>query len=222
MGRQGRCKSAADCTESCQAGIAGTGNGQLDKPKGVAIDEQGNVWAINDVSGGNGEELKLEGGEVKFVRHFDEGAGFEQALSIGDGSVYTIGYTTEPIEQWPIPATESATMTAQFDVPSAMSLAGVSCAAANNCTAVGAYDERSQPYAVPIAHAALAEHWNGHEWAVQQIQAVPGTEDRTQRDLVRLRRRMRRCRRRGSHPGHHDAVCRDVARRYRVECANRA
>ncbi len=34
-------KSEAEtCTEGCQPGIAGTGNGQFDKPKGVAIDEK--------------------------------------------------------------------------------------------------------------------------------------------------------------------------------------
>jgi DNA-binding beta-propeller fold protein YncE len=33
-----------DCTSYCQAGIAGTGAGQLDWPQGVAVDSSGNVW----------------------------------------------------------------------------------------------------------------------------------------------------------------------------------
>ncbi len=35
------------CTTTCQAGIAGSGNGQLDAPRGVAVDKSGNVWVAD-------------------------------------------------------------------------------------------------------------------------------------------------------------------------------
>ncbi len=111
---------------------------------------------------------------MKFERRFAEGASFEQSLGAGNKSIYTIGYTTMPIEQWPIPATTAAAMEPQFDVPSSMSLSSVSCTRANLCIAVGAYDHRSQPFAAPVPNAALAQQWNGHEWEAQHVPSVSG------------------------------------------------
>src|SRR5207244_1067546 len=81
-------KSEAEtCTTSCQAGIAGTGHGQFDVPKSVVVDENGNVWVINDVGSGNIQELKPEANEVKFVRLF---ANYEsgQGIAVGNGTLY--------------------------------------------------------------------------------------------------------------------------------------
>jgi RHS repeat-associated protein len=51
------------CTSSCRAGIAGSGNGQLNEPKGMAIDSKGNFW-ISDQANNNVQEFNKE---YKFV-----------------------------------------------------------------------------------------------------------------------------------------------------------
>lgn len=38
------------CASSCQAGIAGTGEGQLDRPDGIALDANGHVWVAEEGS----------------------------------------------------------------------------------------------------------------------------------------------------------------------------
>ncbi len=51
------------CTSSCRAGIAGSGNGQLNEPKGMAIDSKSNIW-VSDQANNCVQEFNKEG---KFV-----------------------------------------------------------------------------------------------------------------------------------------------------------
>jgi sugar lactone lactonase YvrE len=165
------------CTASCQPGIPGTGNGQFDAPKSVVIDEKGNVWVINSQWAPFGEELRLEGGEVKFVRGFHPEAPFEQGLALGNGSVYSVDGGGNRVDQWPIPGSDTEALVDRYMVPASMVLGGVSCNATTACMAVGAYHElvyvggnQTYPY------ASLAEHWNGHEWEVQPVPSASGAK----------------------------------------------
>jgi tripartite motif-containing protein 71 len=54
------------CTNSCKAGISGTGSGQLSGPLGVAIDSSGNVWVV-DSGNSRVEEFSSEGAYIKSV-----------------------------------------------------------------------------------------------------------------------------------------------------------
>ena len=38
------------CTSGCKAGIAGSGNGQFNTPRGVTVGPNGNVWVTDDVT----------------------------------------------------------------------------------------------------------------------------------------------------------------------------
>ncbi len=51
------------CTSGCRAGIAGSGNGQLNEAKGMAIDSKGNIW-VSDQANNCVQEFNKEG---KFV-----------------------------------------------------------------------------------------------------------------------------------------------------------
>jgi subtilisin family serine protease/sugar lactone lactonase YvrE len=48
------------CESSCQAGIAGSGQGQLDHPQGMALDAKGNVW-VADSANNRLEEFNPKG-----------------------------------------------------------------------------------------------------------------------------------------------------------------
>src|SRR6185437_2678302 len=63
---------------------------------------------------------------------------------------------------WKLQATPRST------TGNAVDLAGVSCARASDCTATGYYFTRQ-------GQRVLAEHWNGHAWAVQRTPNPKGT-----------------------------------------------
>jgi sugar lactone lactonase YvrE len=172
-------KSEAEtCTESCQAGIAGTGNGQFDVPKGVVVDENGTVWVTNAGSGSI-QEFKPEANEVKFVRVFTNTEG-AQAIAVGNGMVYVDDSRFAIVDAYPITAAEGLALD-RFTVPATSALNDVSCSTENTCMAVGAFRERalagepgegeeSRPF------AEMAERWNGHQWAIQSLPSVSGAK----------------------------------------------
>ncbi|MGN6373586.1 MAG: virginiamycin B lyase family protein, partial [Solirubrobacteraceae bacterium] len=63
-----------DCTAYCEAGIEGSGAGQLDWPQGVAVDSSGNVWVAEERNN-RLQEFDAEGKYLKSYGSAGSGAG---------------------------------------------------------------------------------------------------------------------------------------------------
>ena len=67
------------CTSGCEAGVAGSGEGQFSKPEGIAINQaKGNVYVVDK---GNNRIEEFEGSTGKFVRKFGESGSGKGQLS---------------------------------------------------------------------------------------------------------------------------------------------
>ncbi|HEY1917582.1 MAG TPA: hypothetical protein VGH27_18590 [Streptosporangiaceae bacterium] len=95
-----------------------------------------------------------------------------QCMAVG-GYVHGTGFGTQSFlsEQ-----RAGGTWTAQTAIPlpaggTGGSLTGISCVSASSCTAVGGYGTAGG------LRAPVAEHWNGHAWALERI-PVPGNATR--------------------------------------------
>lgn len=66
------------CKATCQAGLAGSGNGQLHTPRGIAVSANGNVWVVDaandriDEFNENGEYITKDGSAGKGTGQFEE------------------------------------------------------------------------------------------------------------------------------------------------------
>lgn len=63
------------CTSACQAGIAGSGNGQFSAPRGVAIGKNGELWVADDA---NGRVEKFNEKNEYLAKYGSKGSGSEQ------------------------------------------------------------------------------------------------------------------------------------------------
>jgi len=78
------------CTSECKAGLAGSGNGQLHEPTGLALDSKGDVW-VTDEENDRVEEFSATG---EYLAKFgSEGSGNGQldapsAITVAEGEIY--------------------------------------------------------------------------------------------------------------------------------------
>ena len=80
---------AESCQEICQAGIAGSGEGQVDHPYGLTAAPDGDLWVVNWHQ--RAEELDREG---EFVGDFNSGAGSLSDIALDtEGNLWLADYT---------------------------------------------------------------------------------------------------------------------------------
>jgi YD repeat-containing protein len=90
------------CSSGCQAGLAGSGPGQLAAPQGLTSDGGGNVW-VADSANSRLEKFSAEGEYLKAAGK--QGAGSGEFSQVGDvalckGSLYATDLGGERIEQF--------------------------------------------------------------------------------------------------------------------------
>ncbi len=90
------------CTSSCQAGLAGSGNGEVYVEAGVAVDSSGNIW-VADYGNNRIQEFSEAGG---FIQKFgSEGTGeglFKGPLNIAfsGGKLYITDYGNNRVQEF--------------------------------------------------------------------------------------------------------------------------
>ena len=100
------------CKASCKAGIAGSGNGQLDQPFGLAVESTGDLW-VADGDNNRVQELSPEG---TYVRQFgSKGSGNGQlneptGVVISEGEIYVVDCENDRVEEF----SPTGTYLAQF------------------------------------------------------------------------------------------------------------
>jgi hypothetical protein len=156
--------SAVSCTSSSSCTAVGNYTDALEKRKALAESWNGSEWTIQLPPGPEGGTdvslLDVSCTSSSFcaaVGEYTSSLGGKRALAESwNGSEWTIQ---------PLPSPEGATSSL---------LSGVSCISSSWCTAVGYYGEVQGP-------AALVQHWNGAEWAVQP---APNAEKQENLDSV--------------------------------------
>jgi RHS repeat-associated protein len=102
-------EEAEVCTNSCQAGIAGSGNGQLSEPMGVTVDSSGDVWVV-DRANDRVEEFNSEG---KYLKLFgSKGTGENQftkpyGITISEGNLYVVDEDNDRVEKFSTSGTDT-------------------------------------------------------------------------------------------------------------------
>jgi YD repeat-containing protein len=90
------------CTASCKAGIAGSGNGQFNRPSGVAIDASGNVWVV-DSKNNRIEEFTAAGAFTAAYGSLGSGNGQLNKpafIAISDGNVFVTDINNNRVERF--------------------------------------------------------------------------------------------------------------------------
>ncbi len=89
---------AEACTTECLAGIAGSKEGQLDEPTGIAVDPYGNLWVVD--SGNNRVEEFTPTGE--YVTQFGSGNSVDNpwGIAIAGRSAYVADSWNNRVEKW--------------------------------------------------------------------------------------------------------------------------
>jgi DNA-binding beta-propeller fold protein YncE len=90
------------CKSSCKAGIAGTGNGQLNEPLGLTIDSSGDIW-VADVGENRVDEFSPSGAYLSTFG--SKGAGNGQldeptGIAISEGELYVVDSGNDRIEEF--------------------------------------------------------------------------------------------------------------------------
>jgi YD repeat-containing protein len=91
-----------NCTASCRAGTAGTGNGQMRSPSGVAIDGAGNVW-VSDYGNSRIEEFTASGEFIKLFGSKGSGNGqFNEPgeLAFSEGNLYVTDQANHRVQEF--------------------------------------------------------------------------------------------------------------------------
>jgi len=90
------------CTSSCQAGIAGSGNGQFSVLAGVSVDSSGNVW-VADFGNNRVQEFSETGSYLKKFGSVGSGEGqFKGPIGIAfsAGSVFVTDFNNNRVEKF--------------------------------------------------------------------------------------------------------------------------
>lgn len=88
------------CTTGCKAGLAGSGNGQLHEPTGLALDSKGDIWATDEDNdrveefSATGEYLSKFGSEGTGNGQFDA----PSALAVSEGEIYVVDTGNSRVE----------------------------------------------------------------------------------------------------------------------------
>src|SRR4029077_4273732 len=90
------------CTNSCKAGIVGSGKGQLNYPQGIAIDSHGDLW-VEDYDINRVEELSEAG---TYLSEFgNTGSGNAQfnhptGIAISEGEIYVVDSANNRVQEF--------------------------------------------------------------------------------------------------------------------------
>jgi DNA-binding beta-propeller fold protein YncE len=89
------------CKASCKAGIAGSGNGQLDGPDGIAISE-GNLFVLDS---GNDRVQELSAAGAYMNQFGSNGAGNGQlreptGIAIAEGDIYVVDFGNDRVQEF--------------------------------------------------------------------------------------------------------------------------
>ncbi len=90
------------CTKECNAGLAGSGAGELNALEGVSIDSSGNIWAVN-MGNDRVEEFNEEGGYLRQFGSAGTGAGqFGEPMDVAfaGGNVYVTDQKNDRIAEF--------------------------------------------------------------------------------------------------------------------------
>lgn len=90
------------CKVGCKAGLAGSGNGELSTPIGIAIDSKGDIWVVDS---GNDRVQEFSESGSYLAQFGSKGSGdgelMEPAgIAISEGSVYVVDHGNNRIEQF--------------------------------------------------------------------------------------------------------------------------
>jgi hypothetical protein len=91
------------CTSKCQAGIPGSGPGQMYLPGGVAIDEKGILW-VSDVVNNRVEEFTPTGEYITQFGSGGGGPGFNTPWgpAVSGGSAYVTDRANNRVQKWTV------------------------------------------------------------------------------------------------------------------------
>ncbi len=92
------------CTSSCQAGIAGTGSGQFNDPRGIAADPvSGNLYVV-DMNNDRVQEITTSGAFVSKFGAAGSGSGqFSAPMGVAvssTGTVYVTDFYNARVQEW--------------------------------------------------------------------------------------------------------------------------
>lgn len=112
------------CSASCQAGAAGTGEGQLSDPQGLAADAEGNVW-VSDAGTDRVQEFSSEGAYLSQFGTAGNGDGqfsAPQGVALDEeGNVWVADTANDRVQEWltgdapPVVVTEHAVELAPYE-----------------------------------------------------------------------------------------------------------
>jgi DNA-binding beta-propeller fold protein YncE len=90
------------CTSECQAGTAGTGEGQFSWPTYVAVDAAGNLW-VTDSGNNRVQEFDLNGQPISLFGSAGSGSGQfsnPEGVAVASGSAYVVDSGNNRVEKW--------------------------------------------------------------------------------------------------------------------------
>lgn len=90
------------CTTSCKGGIAGTGNGQLNHPVGLAVDSQEDIW-VTDRNNNRVQEFSSSGAYISQFGSKGSGEGQlsePEGIAISEGEIYVLDYGNDRVEEF--------------------------------------------------------------------------------------------------------------------------
>ncbi len=95
------------CTTGCRVGIAGSGNGQFNGPRGLAVDPAGDLY-VSEINNDRVQELTGAGAFVTKFGSAGSGKGqFSQPMGVAVASadaIYVTDYANKRMEEWMRPA----------------------------------------------------------------------------------------------------------------------
>ena len=148
---------------SCPTALDCIAVGESSGPTGVLAERwNGTRWAVQAMPRPAGTNMTLAGMSCKAP---------ERCIAVGSETTSAGGGTTTTGAV--VERSNGPTWTLQADAaPSGTSLAGVSCPSSRSCTAVGVNVPAGAP---PVPTTAVAEHWDGTNWALQTVPEPSGT-----------------------------------------------
>ncbi len=90
------------CETGCEAGIAGSGLGQVSNPHGLAVDATGDVW-VADCNNNRIEEFSSSGAYLGQIGTYGSGAGqmsCPAGIAFADGNLYVADYGNNRIDEF--------------------------------------------------------------------------------------------------------------------------
>ncbi len=95
------------CTSGCRAGVSGSGNGQFNAPRGLAVDAAGDLY-VSEINNNRVQELSAAGA---FLTKFgSEGSGngqFSQPMGVAlgaSGGIYVTDFNNKRVQEWMRPS----------------------------------------------------------------------------------------------------------------------